>query len=199
VGRHGLGQGLHHRRLGQAGQALTVDWDIQGITPNLGATAPGTVQVTQTPLVYPNVRAILGGSAPGTVESFEIDIVNNLDVIQADNAITPFDLVSGKLNVSGTYTMLFQSDADYRNYFGASPSATAMSLTVASQRLEFAILANANLGTDFIFNNVSLTAYPVQPDTSGKPIRVAVGWRAVPDATIANYVQCVTRNAVATY
>lgn len=184
---------------GAAGQALTADWEIHGITPNLGATAPATVVLTQSPLVYPNVRAILGGSAPGTVESFEIDIMNNVDVVQGDNSIGPFDIVAGKLMVSGTYTMLFQNDQDYRNYFGAAVGATAMSLTVASQRLEFAILASANLGTGFVFNNVSLTAYPVNPDVSGKPVRVAVGWRATPDSTIANYVTATTRNGVATY
>lgn len=185
---------------GQAGQAITATWDIMGITPNFGQTQPVTSVVTQDPLVYPNLTVQRGGVVPKTIESFTIDLVNNADVIQADTALTPYDIVMGRLQASGTYTMLFESDADYRQYFTGSPTGTVAAQTLFSQRLEFNFSVNANLGVDIVFQSVAINAYPVPPDVSGKPIRVVVGWRSMPDAvTQSNYVQITTRNGVTSY
>jgi hypothetical protein len=184
---------------GQAGQPITASWDIAGLTPTLGATSPVTVPVTQDPLVYPQCRVQIAGSAPGTVESWEIDMMNNPDVIQADNSLFPFDVALGRLQVSGTYTMLFQSDADYRTFFTGSPTGTVPSTALNTERLDINIVSSAFLGIDLTFQSVAVTAYPVSPDVAGKPLRVAVGWRAQPDATLANYVKVVTNNGIISY
>ena len=184
---------------GQAGQAITATWDIAGLVPSFGQSAPVKAVVTQAPLVYPNLRVHLGGSAPGTIENFEVDLANNPDVIQADNSMSPFDVALGRLACSGTYTMLFTDDAEYRNFFTGSPTGTVPATTIYTERLEFEFSVSEFLGINAAFNSVAMTAYPVNPDVSGKPIRVAVGWRAEPDPTLSNYCQIVTSNAVAAY
>jgi hypothetical protein len=185
---------------GSAGQALSASFDIAGITPKFNQTAPVLAVVTQDPLVYPNVTTQFAGTVPLTVESFEIDLMNNPDVIQGDGALTPYDIALGRLQVSGTATLLFQNANDYNTYFTGTTAGTSISSALMTERLEFNALVNANLGVDFIFQNVAITAYPVSADPSGKPIRVAIGWRAMPDAvTIANYLTIITKNAVVSY
>lgn len=185
---------------GQAGQPLSVELDVMGLTADFGQTDPVLAPVSQDPLVYPNVTVTKGGSAPGTVEAFELDITNNPLLIEADTGITPYDIVPGKLQVSGTMTVLFENDADYRAFHTGSTSGTTMTTTLYRQQLILNASVNANLGVQFLLNNVAYTAYPVAPDPSGAPIKVAIGFRSQRDATtLPNYVQITTRNGVASY
>ncbi|HWE83059.1 MAG TPA: phage tail tube protein [Gaiellaceae bacterium] len=185
---------------GQAGQVLTVAADIAGLSATFGATDPVLTTVQQTPLVYPNVTVRKNGSAPATVESFQLDIKSNPTILQADTSIVPYDIVPGKLQVSGTFTLLFENDQDYRNFHTGSSSGTAFSTTIFTQTLEMMVRASTFLSVDFLMNSVAYTAYPVLPDVSGAPIRVAAGFQSQPDpATLANYIQIQTYNGVSSY
>lgn len=185
---------------GQAGQPLTVSIDVAGLTSVLGATDPVLAAVTQDPLVYPQVTTWKNGAPPGTVESFEIDISNNPDIIMSDVGMKPYDIIPGKLDVSGTMTLLFESDADYRKFHTGSSSGTTVATTQMAEALTIEAKVNANLLAQFRINSAAYNAYPVAPDPGGKPIRVAIGWRSQPDATtVSNYVELQTKNAVAAY
>jgi hypothetical protein len=50
------------------------------------------------------------------VEQFTLTANNNAEFIQADNSVTPYDVVLGRLEVSGSFTYLLQNDADYRRF-----------------------------------------------------------------------------------
>lgn len=189
--------GLH--AAGQAGGALTYTPDLYGLTTAFGATDPVLAVVTQAPLVYPQVTVTKGGSAPGTIESFSIDIVNGGQALQGDKQIQPYEYVWGQLGVSGTFTMLFESDADYRAFHTGSTSGTAWATTLFAESLTILAQANANLSVQFTLTSVAYTSYPVAGDPGGAPIRVAIGFRSRPSATIGNYITIVTKNTVATY
>lgn len=185
---------------GQAGQPITVQTAWQGLSATFGATDDPATVVTEDPLSYPQVTVTKGGSAPGTVEAFSIDIVNNPLVLQADKQINPYDIVWGELMVSGSFTLLFQSDADYRSFHTGSSGGTALGTTLFAESLTILIQVNANLSVQFDVASIAYTEYPLTPDPSGAPIRVAMGWRAQPDpATVGNYCKFTTKNAVATY
>lgn len=184
---------------GQAGQPLTCAIDIMGLNARLGSTDPVLAVVTQAPLVYPQVTVTIGGSAPGTVESFDVNIANNGVLIQADKKIQAYDYVWGELQVSGTFTLLFENDTDYRTFHTGSASGTALSTDLMTKSLNILAQVTSVLSVAFDMDSVSYTEYPVPPDPGGAPIRVAVGFRSQPSATIANYIEITTKNTVASY
>ena len=184
---------------GQAGGALSVSCEIAGLSALLGQTDPVLAVVSQDPLVYPQVIVQKGGQTPGQCESFEININNNAGPLNGDNSLTPYDIVPGQLDVSGTMTMLFNDDTDYRAFHTGTTTGTALGTTLFTQPLTIIAQSTANLLCQFRFANVAYTAYPVAPDPGGAPIKVAIGWRVMPDPVLANYCEITTKNAVATY
>lgn len=184
---------------GAAGQPLSCQVDLHGLIPTFGATDAAAAVVTQDPLVYPQVTVTKGGSAPGTVESFEINISNGNTFVQADKTLTPYESVSGEVQVSGVITVLFESDSDYRKFHTAASGGTALSPALFTETLDILATVTANLSVDFNMNSVAYTAYPVVPDPGGAPIKVAIGFQSMPDPAIANYFKIITKNNVVTY
>ncbi len=184
---------------GQAGGALTYAVTWAGLSATLGSTDPVLAAVSQTPLVYPNVTVTKGGATPGTVDSFDLTINNSGAMVQGDSGLANIDYVFGLFSVSGTMSLLFQSDADYRAFHTGSTSGTALSSTIFAEALTILAQVNANLSVSFVMTQVEYTAYPLAPNVDGSPIRVAMAFRAKPQATIANTLSIVTKNAVASY
>lgn len=183
---------------GGAGQAIACKADFMGLGALLGTSDNTTAVVSDAPYVYPQVAFALGGSVPATVEQFAFMINNNADFIQADNSLTPYDVVLGRLEVSGSLTYLLENDADYRKFHTGSSGGTAMSTSLFSESIGLTMTAGANV---IALNTVgsAFTAYPVPPDVSGKPIRVAATFSALPQTAIADYVSITTTNTVASY
>lgn len=188
--------GLHVA--GGQGGALTYTVDCYGLNATLGQTDPVLAVVTQTPLVYPQVTVTKGGSAPGTIESFNLDIVNGGSALQGDKQINPYEYVWGELAVSGTITMLFESDADWRAFHTGSTSGTTLSTTLYTQTMDILAQANANLSVRFTMSSVAYDSVTVPPDPGGAPIRSVLGFRSMPDPTIGNYISIVVKNQIAT-
>lgn len=183
---------------GGAGQAISCKADVMGIGALFGTTDDTSAVVSDLPYTYPEICFALAGSVPATVEQFVITINNNADFIQADCSLGPYDVVLGRLAVTGSFTYLLQSDADYRSFHTGSPTGTAFSTTL----FEESIGLTMTQGTSSIavtMAGAAFTAYPVVPDVSGKPIRVAATFASLPQTAIANYIQIVTTNNVATY
>jgi hypothetical protein len=183
---------------GQAGQPLTCGIDVVGLVALLGQTDPVLAPVTQDPLVYPQVTVTKGGAAPGTVESFEINYANNGVTLQGDKQLNPYEYVWGELAVSGTLTMLFESDATYRAFHTGSTSGTVPSTTIFSETLSILAQASATLSVEAVMAAVAYDAYPVPPDPGGAPIRVAAGFRSQPAAAIGDYAKLIVKNQTAT-
>jgi hypothetical protein len=133
------------------------------------------------------------------VDSFSIDVNQNATALAGDLGMSNYDIQFGQFAVSGTMSLLFQTDADYRNFHTGSSGGTALGSTIFAESLTITATVNANLSVAFVMSQVEYTAYPVGIDVSGAPIRVAVGFRARPQATIANTLSIVTKNQTASY
>jgi hypothetical protein len=183
---------------GGAGQAVACKADFMGLGAVMGATDNTTAVVSDDPFTYPEVAFSLGGSVPATTEQFTITINNNADFIQADNSLTPYDVVLGRLEVTGSFTYLLQSDADYRSFHTGTSGGTAMSTTLFEEAIGVTMTAGADV-IDVEMAGAAFTAYPVPPDVSGKPIRVAATFSSLPQVAIADYISIAVTNSVATY
>jgi hypothetical protein len=184
---------------GATGGALTYSATWMGLTALLGSTDPVLAASTQTPLVYPNVTVTKGGSAASIVDSFEITINQNPTLIQGDTGLSASEIVWGRFEVSGTMSILFESDADYRAFHTGTTGGTSPASTIFAEALTILAEVNANLSVSFVMTEIEYTDYPVASNTDGTPIRVSAGFRAKPQATIANTLSIVTKNTVATY
>lgn len=183
---------------GGAGQALTYSANWTGLGALLGQTDPVLTATTETPLVYPNVTCTKGVATPGTIDSFELTIDQNASYIQGDSGLAAVDSVWGQFAVTGSLSLLFTDDADYRSFHTGSSSGTNLSTTVFSEALSIAAVINANLSVTFTMTAVEYTAYPVPINVDGSPIRVNATFRAKPQAAIANTLSIVTKNQAAT-
>lgn len=183
---------------GGAGQALSCKSDFMGLTAVLGATDSSAAVVSGHVFTYPECSVTLAGVDGGKVENWTLTYNSNAEFIQGDNSVTPYDVVLGRAMVSGSYQTILESDADYRTFHTGASSGTALTTDLDEETLTIGMAA----GTDeiqAILAGITLTAYPVPPDTSGKPIRVAATFSALPQAAISDYLSFATTNSVATY
>lgn len=184
---------------GGAGAAMTIAVEWAGLDFLLGESEPVLAVVTETPYVWPEATVTYGGSAPGTVEAFELTVSNGGQTLQGDGSLTPYDYSNGELQVSGTMTLLWENDDDYRSFHGGSPSATTPSTTILEKALSLLAQRNANVSIEAIMAGVAIREYPLPPDPGGAPIRVALAFASQPQADIADYIKFVVKNDVASY
>lgn len=184
---------------GQAGGALTVAPTWEGLSAVFGATDPVLTPVTTSPLVYPQVIVTKGGATPGTIDSFDLTISNNGQMVAGDSGYANIDYVFGQFAVSGTISTLFASDADYRAFNTGTTSGTAFTATMFSEALTITATVNANLSVQFVMTAVEYTSYPLAPNTDGSPLRVAMAFRTVRQAAIASNLTIITKNQVVSY
>jgi hypothetical protein len=184
---------------GAAGGALTYAATWGGLSALLGQTDPVLAAVTQTPLVYPNVTCTIGGAAPGTVQSFEITITNNAAFIGGDVGLAQVDYVFGKFSVSGTLSLLFETDAKYRAFHTGTTGGTTPGATIFAEALNILAQVNANLSVAFDMANVEYTELNVPINVDGAPIVMAATFRTKPATAIADNLEIVTKNTISTY
>lgn len=184
---------------GAAGGVLTYSPTWAGLNFLLGATDPALAATTTAPLTYPQVTVTKGGAAPGTVESFDLTISNGGAFVTGDSGLVNPDYVFGQFSVSGTITLLFENDQDYRAFHTGSTTGTAPSTTIFSESLSIAATKDTNTSVTFTMAGVEYTAYPLAPDVSGAPLRVAMAFRTQRQAAIASNLTIVTKNATPSY
>lgn len=183
---------------GGAGQALACKADFMGLAVVLGATDNTQPVVSGHVFTYPECSVTLGGVDGGKVEQWTVTYNSQAEFIQGDNSLTPYDVVLGRALVSGSYTTILENDQDYRRFHSGASNGTSLTTTLFTEALDIGMVA----GTDAVHAiaaGITLTAYPVPPDVSGKPIRVAATWNSLPQAAISDYLKFVTTNSVASY
>jgi len=185
---------------GQAGEPLTCELEWWGLASLFGSTDPVLAASSAVPHTWPLVTVTKGGATTACVSEFDIEINNNLEWIECDNGLEPVDIQPGRWEVSGSMLVLFETDADYRSFHTGSPSGTTVSSTLFTEALTITSSRSAsNDEISFTMTAVEYTAFPLQPDAGGDPIRVAMAWRAQPQTTIANTLSIVTKNITAAY
>lgn len=184
---------------GGAGQALEVSITIEALGFAAGATAPTSpAPVSEQPFVYPEVSITKGASTPGTFDSFEITINRNATRLQGDNGMTSLDIIPGKFAVNGTATKYVADDDDQRSVDTGSSSGTAPTTTIFTEALSILVARTANLRVTFDMDAVEWTTREAGVRTDGTPLMEVLGFRTVPQATLAGNLQIITRNAKAT-
>ena len=184
---------------GSAGGVITYTSSWYGLSATFGATDAAVAAETEAPLVYPQTTVTIGGSAPLTVESFTVDIANNGAAQMGDGSISPYDYAWGKLDVSGTMTLLFQNDQDYRRFFTGTTTGTQFTTTLASQSLTISMVETAIRGVDVVMAGMVTNSYGLEPDPGGDPYKAAVGFYSQPQTAIGDYIKLITRNQTAAY
>ena len=184
---------------GSAGGVITHTPSWYGLSATFGSADAAVAVETEAPLVYPQVTVTRGGAATGTVESFTVDIANNGGAQQGDGSISPYDYAWGKLDVSGTMTLLFENDQDYRRFFTGTTVGTQFTTTLTAQTLTIACVESAIRGMDIVMAGMVVNSYGLDPDPGGAPYKAAIGFYSQPQTAIADYIKLVTRNQVAAY
>jgi hypothetical protein len=105
----------------------------------------------------------------------------------------------GRWSVTGTMTILFETDAKWRLWTTGSTSGTTASTSMSTEALT--ITASRNGASDevaMVMTAVELRQLNLEPDPSGEPLRFTYAFSAQPQTTIANTYSIVSKNLVAT-
>lgn len=182
---------------GGQGQALSALTDWVGLSAVLGATDPVKAVSAQAILTYPLVAVTYGGTHDGSVQSFQVTVNQNRTPWIGDTGVTAFDIVPGQLEATAQLVMLFQSDAEYRNFIGGSPSATAPASTIPSKALSIIAAIDANNSIQWDFAAAQITAYTRAFGTDGAPLLATLQLKSKKDPTLSNVVSITTKNTTA--
>jgi hypothetical protein len=184
---------------GAAGGILTYAVTWGGLAALFGSTDPVLTPVTQAPLVWPHVTCTIGGAAPGTVQSFTLTINRNSQFIPGDIGMAQVDYVSAKVAVTGSVVLMFENDQRYRAFHTGTTGGTAPTATIFSEALNILAQVNANLSVAFDLAAIEYTNVSVPINVDGTTIVQTLEFRSKPATAIADYLEIITKNAVASY
>jgi hypothetical protein len=186
---------------GSAGNPLTVEMEWLGLRSLFLGTNDATAVTTVLPVTWDMLAVTKGGAAKSSIQSFDLTITNNLVLQQGNGAITAYDIFPGEFQVSGTMTLLFESNVDYLQFhYGTATapsgaSTAAQSRTLFQEALVLTLTQSASSVIAISLANVTYTAIPVAPDPGGAPIVSAMAFNVEPGSPT---VQIATTNTNAT-
>jgi hypothetical protein len=187
-----------HTARGGAEQVLTCTNEWLGLVALMNQTDPGTPTVTSDrPLVYPDVTVTIAGVTTAIVSSFEVTVNQNRSQIIGDTGLSAGDNVAGLFGVSGSLEVLFENDDDYAEFHTGTTSGTTPGTVIASKSLNILAQENVNRSVAWDMDNIIITAYPLEGNTDGAPLRVAIAFRSKRGATLANNLEIITKNQTA--
>lgn len=184
---------------GGAEQALNCTASWLGLSALLGQTDAGSAPITQAPLVYPEVTVTMGGSTTAIVESFEITMTQNRSLIIGDTGLSASAVAAGQFAVTGSMSVLFESDAYYRAFHTGTTVGTTPGTTIFTESLNILAQRTAVLSVAFDMDAISYTAYDPPGNTDGAPIRVGMDFRSQRGAALANALEVIVKNQVVAY
>jgi len=183
---------------GGGGEALGYSVAFQGRTAIHGAADPGTpAPSAMEPLVYPNVTATLGGVTTDIVENFSVTSIKNVAVVQGDTGIGPSAIEMGRWSVTGTMTILFETDAKWRLWTTGSTTGTTASTSLSTEALTITATRSASDEVSLVMTAVEIREIDMSPDPSGDPLRFTYAFSAQPQTVIANTFSIVCKNSIA--
>lgn len=183
---------------GGAEQAITYTKSWLGLASIFGATDPVIAASSSSPYVYPEVTVTKNSVTTDIVTSFELTISQNRTLVVGDNGLAASAVVAGRIECTGSLTILFQSDADWRAFQTGSTSGTTPGTTLFVQPLTILLTRDANTSVSLQMTNIIATAYDPPGNTDGGPISVGLDFRSQRQATLAAYITIVTKNQIAT-
>jgi len=183
---------------GGAEQVLSMSLEWVGLSYAEGATDSAVTVVTSAPATYPQVTVTLGGVTTDIVDSFEITMTQNRQAILGDTGTVASQLVAGQYAISGSLSILFESDAFWREFMTGTTGGTTATTTIASKTLNILAQETANRSVAFDMDGIFATALEVPGNTDGAPIRQNFSFSSARQATLAGVLEIVTKNQTAT-
>ena len=183
---------------GGAEQACTYTKSWVGLSSLFGQTDTALTPSSASPYVYPEVTVTKNSVTTDTITSFELTINQNRTLIVGDTGLSAAAIVPGRLECTGSIEILFETDADWRAFQTGSTTGTSPGTTLYVQPLTITLTRDANTSIAFQMSNIIATAYDPPGNTDGAPITVGLTFRSQRSSTLANYIQVVTKNQVAT-
>lgn len=183
----------------QAGGAIEATVTVEALSFNGGATPPGSPAAgSDLPYVYPEILVTRAGANPGTASQVSIIIARNGSRAQGDNGFGSLDYVNGLFSISGQITKYADTDADRRRVDTGTAAGTALTTTIYSETLEIKATRDANTSLDIAIAAASYPTNVAAVDTSGNPLAEVLGFRSLPQTTLAANVVVVCKDQLAT-
>jgi len=140
-----------------------------------------------------------GGSATGIIDSFELTMTQNRSLIVGDTGLSAGAIAPGMFAVSGSLSILFETDTERRLFYTGSTGGTTPSTTIGAEALNITILRTATLKIVLDLDNVIPTNVTTPANTDGSPIRMGYEFQSKRDAVLANVVEAQVFNQVVSY
>lgn len=181
---------------GQSGQGITGQFTVQALSALVGQAEPNTPAgfVADVAMTYPQVTVTRGGVHNGDVDAFSITIDRGGGYFFGDNGLSAAAYALGLYGVTGSATLAFGNDQEYRAFNTGATNGTNLTTTLYSQSLEFNIAIDTNTSFDFLTQGAIYTAFPIGIDTSGAPTTVAAAFQTKLQATWANNMTITVKN-----
>lgn len=181
-----------------ASGAVTYSKSWMGLTPLVGQTDPGLVATSSSPYVYPEFVATFNSVTTDIVQSFAITISQNRTLVLGDTGTAAAAIAPGRFLVTGSMTILFESDAFWRAFQSGTTSGTTVGTTLFTAPLTLTLTRDANTSVVFTMAQVDITAYDPPGNTDGSPISVTMDFATRRQATLAGNLTITTKNQIAT-
>jgi hypothetical protein len=183
----------------QSGGAIEATVTVEALSFNGGATAPVSPAAgSDLPYVYPELVVTRGGVADGTNSQVTLTIARNGARAQGDNGFSSLDYVNGLFSIAGQITRYADTDAYRRRVDTGSATGTALTTTIYSETLEIKATRDANTSVDISIAAVSYPTDVAAVDTAGNPLAEVLGFRSLPQSTLAGNVTVVIKDQLAT-
>jgi len=158
-----------------AGQPLACTANVQGLSATRLTSDPsGSSELASgAPFSFNEAAVTLGGASTRLISSFELTIDNNVTRQQTDD-VTPYDVVAGTLEVSIGFNLIFESLAEYNKFHYGGSSGTTISPDIFTTDANFVFTKSSGEELEIDLPAIAYEEFPVEPDTGGDPIVVAV-------------------------
>jgi hypothetical protein len=187
--------------------SINITADTHGpLTATLGVMGRKSVRLTSAPagaavdsatvFNYNNAAVNFAGGATALVANFDLTIDNNASLQSTDDSV-PYDVVPGLREVSLGFDMIFEDLTTYNNFHYGGPAGTAQTPNMYTTSATFTFTQSANEEIVFDLPSLAIEEFPVDPDTGGDPIVVAV--RATAQRSGSPVVTATVKNQTATY
>jgi len=184
---------------GQVGGVIEATVTVEAIAFNGGATAPGSpVAASDLPYVYPEITVTRNAVNKGTCSQFSIVISRNGARAQGDNGFSSIDYVNGLFSIRGQLTKYAEDDVDRRQVDTGSGTGTVPTTAIYSETLAIKATRDANTSINIAVAAASYPTNVAAVDTSGNPLAEVLGFRSLPQSTLAGNVTVTVKDALAT-
>lgn len=181
---------------GATGQAAEATVTCEAIEFTAGVDEPVTPDAdSDLPYVYPEVTVTRATVHAGTASQFTITIARNGARAQGDNGFNSLDYVNGLFAISGQITKYASDDVDQRQVDTGSKTGTTPTTAIYSEALVIKLTRDANTSIQI---SIAAASYPTRTaaiDTGGAPLAEVLGFRSLPQSTLAANVVVLVKDA----